>query len=55
MLKLSPFSQTNTATGIILNYITVDIVRTRRFCSKLYEFLYCPAVVSLIEFKDSIE
>lgn len=47
MLRLSPSAQTNTATGIIINYITVDVVHSRRFWAQLNDFIYCPSVVSV--------
>lgn len=45
MLKLSPSAQTNTATGVILNYITVDVVHSRRFFSQINDYIYCPLVM----------
>ncbi|KAI6220946.1 Multidrug resistance-associated protein 1 isoform X4 [Aphelenchoides fujianensis] len=47
MMRLSPAAQTNTATGVILNYITVDVVHSRHFWSELQNFIYCPLVLTI--------
>ncbi|KAI6211800.1 Multidrug resistance-associated protein 1 isoform X4 [Aphelenchoides besseyi] len=47
MMRLSPSAQTNTATGVIMNYITVDVIRSRAFWSELRDFIFCPIVMTI--------
>ncbi|KAI6198949.1 Multidrug resistance-associated protein [Aphelenchoides besseyi] len=47
MMRLSPSTQTNTATGVILNHITVDVQHSHDFWSDFRMFFYCPIVISI--------
>ncbi|KAI6237776.1 hypothetical protein M3Y95_00300500 [Aphelenchoides besseyi] len=47
MMRLSPSAQTNTATGIILGHITVDVIHSRQFWAELRDFIYCPIAMTI--------
>lgn len=46
MLRLSPSAQTNTATGKLINYISVDVGHLWKFCADLGSLVYCPIMVA---------
>ncbi|KAI6199337.1 Multidrug resistance-associated protein 1 [Aphelenchoides besseyi] len=45
MLRLSPAVQTTVASGIIINYLTVDIMRIRIFWSYMRDLVICPLII----------
>ncbi|KAI6177791.1 Multidrug resistance-associated protein 1 isoform X1 [Aphelenchoides bicaudatus] len=47
MLRLSPSAQTNTATGVIINYINVDVGHSKKFWAWINEFVYCPSTITI--------
>ncbi|KAI6212981.1 Multidrug resistance-associated protein 1 [Aphelenchoides besseyi] len=47
MLRLSPAVQTTVPTGVIINYLTVDIMRIRVFWSYMRDLVICPIFLSM--------
>ncbi|KAI6237661.1 Multidrug resistance-associated protein 1 [Aphelenchoides besseyi] len=50
MLRLSPAVQTTVPTGVIINYLTVDIMRIRVFWSYMRDLVICPVIIFLSMF-----
>ncbi|KAI6171038.1 Multidrug resistance-associated protein 1 isoform X5 [Aphelenchoides bicaudatus] len=47
MLRLSPQNQTQTAVGVIMNHVTVDLIRVRTFWAYFKDFFMSPLQISI--------
>lgn len=52
MLRLSPQVQSQTAVGVIMNHVTVDLARIRLFWSYTKDFIIAPTNVSQFFFEE---